>query len=266
MLLSIKFYEFIRMLLGIAIISSLSFYPVITYAIVNMDGIHFDNKEKEFAADLDISISGTSGNSNTQKASLNTQLSWITEKSIHLVILGSQYGENNNVRSVNKSFMHYRYIHQLNNSFDWEMFGQLETNEFTRLSYRGLVGTGVRYSLAKSAKHHAFLGLGGFYSKEKTEITAGLTDDGIEEINRANFYLLSKNQANSHLSFSTALYYQPRLDRAEDFRALLETRFDFKINKELSFRLSLDIEHDSEPSQSIKKTDTSYMTGLVISF
>lgn len=243
-----------------------SAYSFNVAAIVNMDGIHFDNQSKAFAADLDLSVSGSSGNSETSKAAFNSQLSWMTDKSINLAILGYQYGESNSVRSVNKSFLHYRYIYQLNNDYDWELFAQLEKNEFTRLSYRGLLGTGLRYSLARSQQHHAFLGFGVFHSKEKTEQTTGLTDDGVEEFARANFYFLSKYKVKPSISFSNAVYYQPRLSRGSDYRALLESKFDFKISEKLSFRLKLDVEHDSEPSQSIKSTDTSYMTGLVFSF
>ena len=251
----------------IAILSVFVLMPITVNAIVNMDGLHFDKqKEDEFTAALDLSVSGSTGNSETKKASLNAQLNWISEKSINLAILGYQYGESNNIQSINKAFIHYRYIHQINDSFDWELFTQLETNEFTRLTYRGLLGTGVRYSLAKSDNHHAFLGLGGFYSKEKTEVTVGLTDDGVEEFTRANFYLLSKYNVKPEISFSNAIYYQPRFSQLSDYRALLESKFDFKINEELSFRLSLDIEHDSEPSQSIKSTDISYMTGLIFNF
>ncbi|MCW9031710.1 MAG: DUF481 domain-containing protein [Gammaproteobacteria bacterium] len=231
-----------------------------------MDGLHFDNNQNTFTAALDLSVSGSSGNSDTSKAALNTQVNWISDKSINLALLGYQYGESNNVRSVNKAFVHYRYIRQINNAFDWEVFGQLEKNEFTRLSYRGLLGTGIRYSLAKSEQHRAFFGFGGFHVKEETEVTAGLTDDGVEEYTRANFYLLSKYNVKPAISFSNAIYYQPRFNTMSDYRALLESKFDFKINEDLSFRLSLDIEHDSDPSQSIKETDISYMTGLIVNF
>lgn len=235
-------------------------------AIVNMDGLHFDKKEDSFTADLDLTVKGSSGNSQSSTVALNTQLSWITDKSINLAILGYQYGESNDVRSVNKAFIHYRYIYQLNNTMVLELFTQLETNEFTRLSYRGLLGTGLRFSVANSESHRAFLGVGGFYSKEETEFTVGQTDHGIEEFTRANLYFLSKYKVNSTVNFSNALYYQPRLSRFSDYRALLESKFDFKINKDLSFRLSLDIEHDSEPSQTIKSTDVSYMSGLISAF
>ena len=149
---------------------------------------------------------------------------------------------------------------------DLELFAQLEKNEFTRLSYRGLLGSGLRFSVGESEQHAAFLGLGAFYSKEKIEFVAGLTDDGVEEFTRANLYFLSKYKLNPTINFSNAIYYQPRLNKFSDYRALLKTKLDFKINSSLSFRLSLDVEHDSEPSQTIKSTDVSYMTGLKFNF
>ena len=235
-------------------------------AIVNMDGLHFDQKENTSNAALELTASGSSGNQNSTKTSLNGQYNWIKNKTIHLAIVGYQYGENNNTRNINKSFFHYRYIHQMNETLDLEVFGQLEKNEFTRLSYRGLVGSGVRYAIAKTNEHRGFLGLGGFYSSEKTEVTVGLTDDGVENFVRANFYFLSKYQISSTLNFSNVIYYQPRLSDFSDYRALLESKLDFKIVKNLSLRLSLDVEHDSQPSQTIESTDVSYMTGLAFKF
>ena len=240
--------------------------PLSTMAIVNMDGLHFDQKENTSNAALDLTTSGSSGNQNSIKTTLNGQYNLIENKVIHLAIVGYQYGENNNVRNINKAFFHYRYIYQMNEALDLEVFGQLEKNEFTRLSYRGLVGSGIRYSIAKSNKHRGFLGLGGFYSSEKTEATAGLTDDGVENFARANFYFLSKYKINSTFNFSNVIYYQPRLSDFSDYRALLESKLDFKIIKNLSLRLSLDVEYDSQPSQSINGTDVSYMTGLAIKF
>ena len=240
--------------------------PFYSMAIVNMDGLHFDQKENTSSAALDITASGSSGNQNSTKTSLNGQYNWIKDKAIHLAIVGYQYGENNNIRNVNKAFFHYRYIHQMNETLDLEVFGQLEKNEFTRLSYRGLVGSGVRYSIAKTDKHRGYLGLGGFYSTEKTEVTTGSTDDGVENFARANLYFLSKYQFTSTLNISNAIYYQPRLSDFSDYRGLLESKLDFKIAKNLSLRLSLDVEHDSQPSQTIKSTDVSYMTGLAFKF
>lgn len=247
-------------------VSILFIFPLQANAIVNMDALHFDKEQDTFSADLDLTISGSSGNSEQSKASLNGQFTWITKKSINLTVMGYQYGKSNNIKSVDKAFIHYRYIYQLNQIMDLELFTQLEKNEFTRLSYRGLLGTGLRFSVFNSDNHRAFVGAGAFYSKEKIEFVTGLTDDGIENFTRGNFYILSKYKISPTLSFSNVLYYQPRLSQFSDYRALLESKFDIKITKNLSFRLSLDISHDSEPSQTIKSTDVTYMSGLKFNF
>lgn len=246
--------------------TALVIFPFSVFAIVNMDALHFDKQKDTFSVDFDFTISGASGNSDQTKTALNSQFTWLAEKSINLAVLGYQYGESNNLRSVNKAFVHYRYIHQLKDTMDLELFTQLETNEFTRLSYRGLVGAGLRFSMFNTSSHRAFIGTGLFYSKEKTEFISGLTDGGVEKLSRGNFYFLSKFNITSSISFSNVIYYQPRLSHFSDYRALLESKFDFKINKNLSFRLILDVSHDTEPSQSIESTDISYMSGLKFNF
>lgn len=231
-----------------------------------MDRLHFQQEKDTFKADLDFKVSGSSGNTNTSKIVFNSQLSWQQEKSIHIAILGYQYGESNALTNINKAFAHYRYIYRAGSSYDWEVFTQLENNEFTRLSYRALLGTGLRFNLSDSEQHQAFAGVGAFASREKIKQTAGLTDAGIEELSRANLYLLSKYRVSDTMSISNVLYYQPRLDWPGDLRALYKGKLDFKINSKLSFRVSLDIEFDSQPSQTIKTTDILYTTGLLLSF
>lgn len=257
---------FIYMFNSIILFSLLSFYSITVFAIVNMDGIHFKRGQDTFVGDVDLTMAGTSGNSTSTEIAFNTQLSWLDEDSINLAILGYQYGETNDIRNVDKSFIHYRYIAKVNKSKDWELFAQVEKNEFTRLSYRALLGAGIRFLSANSKRHSAFFGLGAFSSKEEIKFVSGLTDHGIEEVNRANIYFLSKYKINPILSFSNVIYYQPSLSKLSDFRTLVESNFDYKINNNLSLRLRLDASYDSEPSQSIESTDISYTTGFKYSF
>lgn len=236
-------------------------------AIVNMDGIIFGAEQKQgFSGDVDLLLSGTSGNSDTQTTALNAQVNWATPDYINVLLLSHKYGKSNGVQSADNSFAHYRHIHNINQTLDWEAFAQLERDQFTRLSYRGLLGGGLRFSVWQRKNHQGFFGVGAFYSKEKIEYRDGLTDDGTYEKTRANFYFLSRYKATSTLNWSNAIYYQPRINETGDFRALLQSKLDFKINTSLSFRVSLEVAHNSRPSQGVKQTDTSYNTGLKWSF
>jgi len=240
--------------------------PTMVSAIVNMNGLHFEKNSKPFNIDISLRLSGSSGNSNTKKESISGQFSWVYDKSIHLAILGFDQGESNNVRDTDKAFTHYRFINKINDTLDWELFAQLEQNEFTRLTYRGFIGAGVRVSVLPSKNHHTYFGSGAFHVKEKIAYVEGLTDDGVESFARANIYLLSQYNVSSTVKLSNAVYYQPRLSDIADYRALAESKLDIKINDEMAFRVSLEIEHDNKPSQTIEKTDVNYMTGLMYSF
>ena len=228
-----------------------------------MDGLHFGTEQQQgLSGDVELLFSGTSGNSDTTTTSLEAQANWVENQSINLLLLGYKYGKANGVQNTDNAFGHYRHIHNINKTLDWEAFAQLEKNEFTRLSYRGLIGGGLRFVVGKSASHNGYIGVGGFYSREKIQYRTGLTDDGNLNQTRANIYFLSRYKSTSTVNWSNAIYYQPRINEISDYRALLQSKLDFKINHVLSFRVSLDIAHDSEPSQSIEKTDTSYNTGL----
>ena len=232
-----------------------------------MDGLHFGAEQKQgLSGDVEILFSGTSGNSDTTTTSLDTQINWIESRYINLFLAGYKYGKANGVQNADNAFGHYRHIHNINATMDWEGFAQLEQNEFTRLSYRGLLGGGMRFAIGDTSSHKGFLGLGAFYSKEKIQYRISLTDDGTYSQTRGNFYVLSRYKGTPTISWSNAIYYQPRLNEVSDYRALLQSKLDFKINHKLNFRVSLDIAHDSKPSQSIEKTDTSYSTGLNWSF
>jgi len=102
----------LRLLINpVTLFFSLILVPLQSQAIVNMDALHFNKVEDKFSIELELTISGSNGNSQSSDAALNGQFSRVGNNSINLIILGYQYGESNDVRSENKSFIDYRYIH-----------------------------------------------------------------------------------------------------------------------------------------------------------
>ena len=61
-------------------------------------------------------------------------------------------------------------------------------------------------------------------------------------------------------------YYQPAVDDFNDFRVLEEATLSVKMTDNLALNLSLNLSHDSKPPQAVKKTDTTYSTGIEYSF
>lgn len=236
-------------------------------AIVNIENMRVGTPEPGYSGNIDLGISGKSGNSDKSEIALDSRLQHYQDKITDFVVFSYDYGEANNQRNANATFLHGRHVVQFQPRRAWEAFVQAEQDEFTRLSLRALAGAGLRFTLAeKQNQIGLYLGVGAFYSRETLEYRPGLTDHGSENFGRASFYLSYKHQLNAQVSLASTTYLQPRLDDGDDYRALEQASLAVKMSDDLSLKLSLDISHDSQPPQTVEKTDVSYMTGVSYRF
>ncbi len=239
----------------------LIFFASNAFAIINIENIRVQRKEDGFSGQLDIDATLQRGNTNNTRIGFGSRLQWIRGNKTNFLVLNHDYGERSGARDINKSFLHGRHIVQRSSKWAWEAFGQLEQNEFTRLSLRTLAGAGGRRTLGEEADKSAiYLGLGGFYSTER------LDDNSTINLVRANVYLVVKHAFNENTHFIGTAYYQPAVGEVGDFRALGQIALGIAISKKLVLKLSLDIAHDSQPPTGVKSTDSSFRTGIEYRF
>lgn len=236
-------------------------------AIVNMEEMRIGPAESGFSGSLDLHASGKNGNTEKQDYGLDSRLQWQSDNTTDFIVLSYDYGESNEQRSSNASFVHARHVAQYRPKRAWEAYAQLEQDEFTRLSYRGLLGAGLRFTLAEEADRIGlYLGIGAYTTRETLERRSGLTDHGSDSYERASLYLAYKHRLNEQVSLLSTTFYQPRLDDTSDYRALEQAALQVKMTERLSLKLSLDISHDSRPPQTIKETDVGYFSGISFRF
>ncbi|MDH5445898.1 MAG: DUF481 domain-containing protein [Gammaproteobacteria bacterium] len=231
-----------------------------------MDSVHFKQNQLGLSGNVRLQASSNSGNTDSRNISFSNQLQWNSEQHINLLVLGYEYGEVNDERNRNKSFVHGRHVWHYSESFDVEFFVQAEENEFTRLSYRGLMGTGIRVPFAESENHLAYLGLGGFQEVEKITPPQGSNNEEVNRHNRWNVYLMSRYKLADRVKFSNTLYWQPRMDDSSDRRALFVSILDVMTTRQFSFQFSVESVFDSKPPDGVEKTDTQVKTGIAYSF
>lgn len=240
--------------------------PCRVQAIVNMDNLHFKQHQLGLSGSVNFQASSSSGNTKTRNASFNSQLQWNSARHINLLVLGYEYGQTNEIRNLHKSFIHGRHVWHYSESFDYEFYAQVEENEFTRLTYRGLVGTGLRFPFADTDNHTAYFGLGGFREVEKIAPEDGSSGEEIQRTGRWNIYLMSRYRLADHVKFSNTLYWQPRMGDAADRRALFVSILDIKTGRQFSVQFSFESAYDSEPPAGVEKQDTQVKTGIAYSF
>ncbi len=241
-------------------ISCLTLISSNAFAIVNVENVRVQKKEDGFSGQLELDASLQSGNTNNTRIGIGSRLQWIRGYITDFMVLNSDYGESSGTRDINKAFLHGRHVVQRNDKWAWELFGQVEQDEFRRLSFRGLGGIGLRNTLTESDKTAMYLGLGGFYSTER------LDDNTTDNLLRANIYFVIKHALNQNTRFISTTYYQPATSELGDFRALEQAALSVAISEKLNLKVSLDVAHDSKPPVGVKETDISFRTGIEYRF
>lgn len=251
--------------LYIPLIATALTYSASASAIVSMEALHTGKPKEGFSGNVELSLSRTTGNSETEDYSLGSRLQWHQGEMTDYLLLSGSYGKSNGVKSSDKSFVHLRHIQQFHPRTAWEAYLQAEKDQFARLEYRGLAGGGLRFNLYQQENKGAiYLGLGAYYSEER--IDDAYVDAGTERLWRGSSYLLLKYQATPNTVLMSTTYYQPAMGDSGDYRALEQAAMKVKLNDKLSLVLSADYRYDSEPPIGVEKANSTVKTSLSLEF
>ena len=237
------------------------------FAIVNIEDLKIE-ATPGFSGQVAFSATGQSGNTDKSIVSVGARLQWHRGTSTDIIVGNADRGETSGVTDTDKAFVHARHIQYVKERLAWEIFGQIEQDEFTRLSYRTLLGGGLRWTAYKQAEERTSVttGAGAFYAREKLDPLEGTTDAGIERLWRGNFYVSVKHRVNDNLRLASTTYWQPALREFSDYQALEQLALVVKLTDALDLKLSVDIAYDSEPPQLVENTDVTYRTGIEYDF
>lgn len=173
------------------------------------------------------------------------------------------YGEANGEENANKTYGHIRYIHTLyDKSFNWESFIQAETNKFTKVDEKYLVGGGLRYNFLGSKYGDLFFGLGGFHEN----ISYTTTVDPDETNFRMNSYLAYALKLGKDTKLAYALYYQPNTESFSDYIMSNALSIKIRVYKKLFLNFIIYYDEDSDPAKDVKKYDYTQKTSFIWEF
>lgn len=196
-------------------------------------------------------------------ANLNTDahLQHTSSKNQWLFISSFNFLQAENTNLVNEGFAHFRYNRKLTKGIRWEAFTQGQFNGLTKINFRGLTGTGPRFTLAENEKFKSFLGM--LYMFEYEEID----DEGtIHRDHRVSSYLSFSVKPSTTFSFINTTYFQPRLDQFSDFRLSTDNAILLKISDKLQFKTTYSLLHDTNPPPEVPRTTYRWMNGLKFTF
>ena len=237
------------------------------YSIVNVEDIHLGKPNEGYGGTVLLGVDGDQGNTDRFRGHFGSRIQHVGDDVTRFIALNLDYGESRGVEDKNRSFLHARQISIFRADMAWEIFAQAEHNRFSRLAFRGLAGGGLRFGFGEEKQNRiTYLGAGAFFSQESLEKVAGTNDDAIQNITRANLYLVHKQKIGDKLTLFSTTYMQPSFEDPGDFRLLEDAGLSLGLSDRLSLVLTLNLFHDNLPPQTVKKTDISYKTSIAYRF
>ncbi len=241
---------------------ALFFIPVQALAIVNAEDTTLLTDEEGLAGKFALSVNGDRGNVATNGAEISSLLRLNHGKDSEILALNYKQGQSRGVRNANKSYLHLRHRHALNETWALEGFGQTQQDEFANLKLRTLLGGGMRWS-QKRETWRFHLGLGTFYEYEELRKSKGNPKSYLW---RANTYMTADYLLNNQVKLHETIYFQPAWNAIDDLRVLNDVSLKVSLTDSLALSLTLEVTYDSRPPVGTVKTNVSYQTGLEYHF
>ncbi len=226
------------------------------------------NKTQAFTLAGTFAFEGARGNSNLNKTDLEVITGYHSGNHIFKLVGGFNYLNSSGSVITSNIFSQLRYNHIFTSRLQSFTFYQLQKNDILLVKKRELVGAGLRISLVKddSAYFNVSIGLGGMYENEQLK-----NAEDNQKADRAEGYFrladyLSLQYRVKTVKIVDVLYFQPLINRFDDFRMYNDLSIQFKIQKHVAFETGFVYRYDSRPPGSLKREDLSLKNGIVFNF
>jgi len=219
------------------------------------------------SAKLDFGV--ISGNSDFLKLRGGLRSDFTSGKYYIFGVIDYSRGFQDDELFINKGFVHFRCIRELDRMFQLELFTQIEFDDFIKLRRRSLAGGGLRLTLLSGndpgGRIQPFeLTLGTGYMWENEEIdTSPPTETSIF---RSTNYISFTWRFDERVYLGAVTYYQVYLKDPGDYRVLVESGFGFDVTSSVTFRLTFGLRFDNEPPAGVRKHDLEINNGITFAF
>ena len=218
-----------------------------------------------YSGKVEASFNTNKGNVDSDAYSTGARLQY--DSNYDYVVWGEasiNYAEASSVKNADDTYLHVRYIHKLDyqKNINWETYVQSETNEFTKIQERLLVGGNLRFHILQERIGNIFFGMGAFY--EHIDYSSLIA--GAENNMRDNLYLLYTKQLKEKNTISYAVYYQPKANNTNDYLLANSLELEILVYQKLYLTMKVSYNVDSNPIPTVKVDDFTQKTSLLYKF
>ena len=238
--------------------------PNISFGQVNIESIRNNNKEEPLWGEVKGGLELQRGNVDITSFDLDFLIHFKKKKHHIFLQEKTSQGQQSDKKFKNNSFLHLRWTWMPWKAIGYEIFSQIQHDEFKSLKIRQLNGAGLRSEFFHYKDFVLSLGTGAMYDHEK--ITSGTKSTDIRSTSYLSM-IKSFDEKKKNLILLT-LYYQPLLSNHKDYRINLEANVRTILITSLSLFIenSINFMYDTKPPESILTNDLVVKSSLVYSW
>lgn len=216
-----------------------------------------EEKDKPYKFELAPGITVFKGNTDRVGITGSMDMEWITKMNELVLLVNHAYAETEKVKDANQGDATFTYDFNFLERESLFVFLMPSYNEFQKLDLRLQSGGGYKHTFVKNDIAKISMSAAALYERED------LADDlGDSNIMRFSFRPKLKFMFGAENSISIIYFYQPRADRWEDYRMLLDTSVEFQIYKKLFFELKLLDEYNEIVPEGVKRNDVTLINSI----
>jgi hypothetical protein len=236
---------------------------------VNTEKFRKHAKTEGFIFSVGFGFGFSGGNSDYVSADATARVDYNGKRNNAFLVGNFDYRESNRQKAVHKGFLHLRGIRPMTSKLALEGFLQQQFDQFLLLNDRKLIGSSLRIRTMDfiSAKDtitglSSYLGLGIMYEREIYNVGVETEELVKKEPLRITSYLTFDYAISERINCWAVGYFQPKVDRLDNFKTVLETGMEIWIIGRLFFTFDLGYRFISEPVGDVKKYDLVIKNGL----
>lgn len=230
--------------------------------IINTESLRKVTDTSGWSGTIGANFSITKNTNTLIKLHSNAHVQYEMKKHLVLFVNNLSFERAGEQRFVNQGSQHLRYNYRFHNRVAWEFFVQSQYNSIAKIRFRGLVGSGPRFTLSKTEKLRTFFGSLLMYEHEELE-------EEVLQINRdwrLSSYVSINYYPTERVTLSSTTYYQPRIDAFSDYRISSESALVVSLLEKLSLNITYRLVFDATPATAIPTTLYELTTGVLYSF
>jgi hypothetical protein len=222
----------------------------------------FDEAERGWAGGVESTIAIADGNTEYFEFELSGAVQHQSERNRWRLLGRYQRRTASGVEIAESRMTHLRHNYRLLPWFSSLAFLQAQYEPFKRIETRLLAGAGARVDLFEGVMWHTAVGAAVMLENEELIDVAGRTTTDV----RCSFFVSMFRDVKEGVDIDLVGFYQPRVDRPSDSRAVMVGSFRVDIVGDLYLVFRYNAEYDANPPAGVDNLDQNLRAGLGYDF